>query len=401
MLCDPQAHYPCGTPYHETWRFVDSSKLSDLERCERHFFYRYVVGLIRDYESRHTAWGGAFHVALEVLGIINKDLILPGVDIFHDYQRLLSLDTPIDRASLILLYEYAEAGHVIPLEAFTKAMETLTETIPAERWEEMEEEWYPKTPGRLATAILHYIHNHAKDSALYRPYNWEGNSMEVKMSFDFPLGDDGVLYKGRFDKLIQDKTTNRVLAREHKTGIVWNTWAEQWQFSLQIGAYNTMLRFFLGQGSDSFTTVQVDGTLLRKYKVNTKADSRNPFRHLQYLRVNERRNFDQCMLWWAQVETRLSQLQSYFEALSEAKEGDPMLMTFPMKTGNCHNTFGRRCTYADLCSCSANPLSLLADGTPHGFTRKFWDPDNEGTGVQVSVDSSGQRHLVEEGCGNG
>jgi hypothetical protein len=85
---------------------------------------------------------------------------------------------------------------------------------------------------------------------------------------------------------------------------------------------------------------------------------------------------DQMNNWLWTVNDIYDDIEREFDRLSNCREYDTVMMSFPMNTNSCTKYFG--CMFHDYCLSWQNPLQRASE-PPLGFRQEFWDPRNMDT----------------------
>lgn len=187
---------------------IDSSMRGTFAACEKKFYWNYLRHLHRAEESPDLKAGGAFARGLEVARKAFWGDKLPA-------------DEALSIGLRALLEEFGDYeppyGH-------------------------------PKTPDRMAEALVEYFHHYGWSTDLIQPFMHEGKP-SVEFTFALPLDiahpqtGEPILYAGRFDMLgerdgilyvVDEKTTKQLGA----------TWPKQWTMRSQLTGYCWAARTF-------------------------------------------------------------------------------------------------------------------------------------------------------------
>ena len=367
-----KSSYPI--PYHPTWDWMDSSKLKCYSTCERMFFYKYVCGYDSRTKSRHLVIGDAWHKMMEIIGLTNT------VENFDDVLIALSKN---QWTSVNIM----EAAHQTCMEhptlrrAVEAAFDICYTEIADTTWAMYADTWAPKIPGRLPLALITYIMlNREHDSAYEMILSPNGTPMmEVGCQFVFE-GTSGItmLMKARWDKVVRNKITNTIMVREHKTSGNLNNFSQEWELAIQPSTYAAAMRMFFPIGEQQDAIVEMDGLSFAKTKLDVKKDAVDPFRHNNAMRCQVRKAMKGFRIWYGEVDSRIEALFRDYTLLDEAKETDPVLWAFPMRTNSCHNQYGTPCPFVTYCQAYANPLEhIRSEQMLENFTIRFWNPDEQ------------------------
>jgi hypothetical protein len=310
-------------PPHKTWEIHDASKLQTFMGCPREYFYRYVLGWEPEGSNVHLVFGSAWHLAMETL-------LLEGYTaeaVAHGYDQFME--------------EYRKT--------FTEG-DDMTNGV--------------KTPANALRGLTNYVKH------------WRGldkfEVLETEVAGIVPVRSDANLHF-RIDAIVRDigpgPRGGKVFILEHKTGSQDSRqWRDQWSLSMQVGLYTHVLYSSgLVDPKEIFGAV-VNGAIIRK---NDEA----------FVRVPVRKTADHMRTWLWNVKHWYDMIQWNFAELEQCTPDEPVMMAFPMNTGNCTKYFG--CAYHDFCTAWANPLKRC-EATPMGYQTRWWNPaDNDSTAKKV------------------
>lgn len=298
----------------ELWGIVDSTKLQSFCSCPRQFFYEYVLGWRPEASSNHLIFGQAWHEALEHLYRTSFKEVAPAFELF--------------------------------LEVYRKEFPETTDG------------WFKgKSPQNAMLALVEYAQMYASDLYDFQVLDSEvGGLVSIQDSEGNPSKVREMAVK--LDLIVQKEDT--IFALEHKTGSqCGESWARQWKLSIQIGAYlHALLSAYPDQNVEN-TSVVVNGTFF--YTKERK-----------FLRVPCLRSSAAMLDWLSTVNTLYSRIEDNFYLLSTQSDKDTVLEAFPKHPTACNNYAG--CKYHDLCVCVQNPLRLVGDEPPIGYTLFWWNP---------------------------
>lgn len=297
-------------PYHPTWEIKDSSKIQDFLRCERMYFYEFMLGWKSTIPNNHLVYGEAWHRAMEHL----------------------------------LLEGYSDKA---VQEAYNEKFLPYYRSIFAQDTDEL---CSPKTPANALKALAEYTTWYAED-----PLKYEVLFTEV--SGTVPIDDKRVL-DFRIDSILRERESGLYLSFEHKTkkSSFTQRWYEQWELSVQIGTYTHAL--YCLYPMEKVKGVMVNGVGFLKTK-------------LDHIRLPQWRNPRQMQVWLWNTLEHVNLIEAEMERLSECKDSDEVMMAFPIRSISCGNFFG--CPYLDFCTTWSNPLRKC-EKPPMGFEINFWNP---------------------------
>ena len=93
--------------------------------------------------------------------------------------------------------------------------------------------------------------------------------------------------------------------------------------------------------------------------------------HISFQRVPAWKTSDQMNVGlWNTVNT-VYDVDRDMDRLSDCREGDAVMMCFPLNPGSCTKYWG--CQYHDYCISWPNPLQRCEE-PPLGFKIEYWDP---------------------------
>lgn len=297
----------------EIWNVVDSTKLQSFCSCPRQFFYEYVLGWRPDVFSNHLIFGQAWHEALEHLYKTSFKEVAPAFELF--------------------------------LEVYRKELPETTDS------------WVKgKSPHSAMLALVEYAQTYASD--LY-----EFHVLDTEVSGLVSIDDASPSPKGRELAVKLDLIAQKgdsIFALEHKTGSqCGESWKRQWSLSIQVGAYLHALMASYPDQDVRNTSVLVNGTFFY-------------LKERKFLRVPCMRSNEAMIDWLDTVNYLYSRIEDEFYVLSSQSDKDTTLRAFPKHPTACNNYAG--CKYHNLCVCVQNPLRLVDDTPPTGFTQFWWNP---------------------------
>jgi len=323
MNLSDATNYPI--PYHPTWGIIDATKVKCFMECPRKYFFEYTLGWRNAGANIHLIFGSAWHEALA-----------------HLYM------TDFSPANVKTAYY----DHFLPY--FRQYISAKDDEI-----------YTPKTPRRAYLALAYYATMRKTWAADYEVVYHNGEPM-VEIGGTVNISNDHEL-SFKMDTIV--KSSHGYASLEHKTGSsTWN-WTLQWYLSMQIGTYHHVLNCLYPP--EDVRGVVVDGTFFKKTKDDLKKDTKDPFRHFDFLDVpiylgpNAMNQWLNNAIWW------LDLIQYNYDALACCSDSTGTMQAFPMNTTGCTNWFG--CSYHDMCRAWSNPLQHV-EQPPIGFEIDFWDP---------------------------
>lgn len=310
-------------PNHPSWEIVDSSKMDDYETCHRRFFYAHVLGWRLDIPNHDLYFGECWHIARE-------------------YQ-------------LIHGYEQIEGAFNAFLTHYRKQFPPQTDVNHR-----------PKTPEAVNQALVNFgvtYFNDLDENELLR--NPQTNEPFTEISGTVPIDERRVLYF-RMDSLLQRKSDGMIFSWDHKTTkgnyITYPSWDQQFYLSIQNGTYTHCMYCI-------FDPSQVLG--VEFCGVGFTYLKRNQEYRSELKRVPAFKTPEQMNVWLWTVIDLYNDIERDFDRLSHCKEGDEVMMAFPINPGGC--TKYRGCEFHDFCMLWDNPLRHCQE-PPMGFRQEYWDP---------------------------
>lgn len=332
---NPDLSYP--VPVNPNWGIQDSSKVKNCMSCWRGYFFEHVLGWRIDRPNIHLIFGSAWHEAMAILHRegFNKTTVQKA---FHEgflpyYRRFID--------------------------------------------QEDDEIYTPKTPARAYLALCAYVIKKQETEQEYELVYHNGEPM-IEIGGSVSLSETRDVHF-RLDTIL--KSSRGYISREHKTGSSTWGWELQWFLSTQIGTYSHVLYCLYPE--EEVAGVVVDGTFFKKTKDDVKKDSKDPFRHFDFMSVpvyKSPSNMNQWLnttLWW------LDMIEWNFNMLSKCRDSDEVMHAFPQNPESCNNYFG--CNYHSLCMAWANPLRHV-DRVPIGYRTEFWNPTEEPVKVELHLE---------------
>ena len=300
---------PYPIPYHKEWDIIDSSKLNDFILCQRMYFYRHLLGWRAESTRNDLKFGEAIHKAQEHLLRYGYDQIAPAYDAFLECYR----------------------------EEFPESTDELFAT---------------KTPARALLALIAYTKYYPHDLDEYEV-------LHTEISGTVPISNKNILHF-RMDDILRERSTNRYGSFEHKTkgGGIYDSYANQWPMSVQVGAYHHALYCLYGEDDVFGVKINTMGFLKTKFDFR-----RFPFKLSK----------KQMQVWMNMVGYYFDQLEAEMKILADERPSDSTLLAFQPCPSSCDKWFG--CPYLDFCTCWPNPLQRC-DEVPMGYVEEFWNPMN-------------------------
>lgn len=327
---------------HPTWHIYDSSKIDEFIRCNRMFFFRYVLGWDLETPAQDLHFGEAWHRARE-----------------HQ---------------LINGYDDIEG-------AYSAFLTCYREKFPPEQ-----DEWYsPKTPTAVLNALMKFADERRSDLVENEVVILDGKKM-TEISGRVPISNNRFLHY-RMDSIMRNLESGKIFSWDHKTTtegyINGPKWADQFFLSIQNGTYTHCLYCM-------FPIEQVLGvefcgtgfTYLKRGSANRPAGY-----HVTLRRVPAYKTPDQMNAWLWTANNYVDDIEREMDRLTHCKESDPVMMSFPMNPTSC--TDFRGCPYHDFCLSWQNPLQRCYE-PPLGFTERFWNPEDMTTTNKKNLEWRGR-----------
>lgn len=323
---------------HPTWAITDSSKLQAYMKCERRFFYEYVLGWRPEGTNHDTQFGTHFHKAMEVI-----------------------------------LKRFHENGKYT-MEAVNEAFNVFEELYRRDFPQVTDEIYEPKNPQYAHIALAEYSAMYARDSFEVIANEINGKSL-IGQNLD---GSDRYITY-RIDSVIRDE--RGIWGLEHKTTkYLSNSWKAQWNTSVQLGTYTHGLYC-------NFPREEVRGMIVNVFNFKKIPKRKPAVERLtihDYDRIFIEKTEAQMETWLHTLNKRMDQLEMDYNELVEANADESnVLQAFTMKPTACTD-FNKRCPYMDFCTAWQNPLQHihvndLGIAEPEfGFVSHWWDPSAQG-----------------------
>lgn len=310
-----------------TWTVLDSSKISDSNKCWRYFFLRHILGFDSKSPKQDLVFGEAIHRGMEaILEWKRKNEGMPYP--LHPH-----------------LGEYA---YVLFEEVYRKSFDPDTDDI-----------YEPKSPLRAQAMFPAYLSF------------WREADINLKVHFTevcgtVPVSSDGDVLHFRIDGIIE--RDGKVGVMDHKTSKVNRaSWELQWQINVQIGTYLHALYCF-------YEPKDVSG-----FVVNGLFFHKNDF---AFIRPEIHKSPEMQMVWLNSVQDFLFNFERHMETFrTEDSPSHPYMKAFPLTPGayfTCPS-----CPFFSFCASRANPLACM-QALEQTYNREFWDPrDLEKTAKKV------------------
>lgn len=305
-------------PEHKTHSILDSSKLDTFERCNRKFFFQYVLGWVVDLPAHDLEFGNCWHKAREF-------------QLLNGYEKFFQA------------YEVFEKEY--------------RKSFP----EETDELYTPKDPIAVLTALEKFADERMSDLEL-------NEVLLTETSGKVPIGENKFLHY-RMDSVLRRKEDDKIFSWDHKSRkkTFNRQWAEAFQLSIQNGTYTHCM--YCMYPIEMVLGVEFCGTAF-DYLVRGSKDRPAGY-NISFLRVPAFKPPEQMNAWLWTVNYLYDKVMQEMDALSHCTDSDPVLMAFPMNDSSCTEYWG--CPYHDFCISWQNPLRRI-DQVPLGFRQEYWDP---------------------------
>lgn len=324
-----------------TWDIKDSSKLDAFQRCARYYFFRYILGWSPDIPSHDLYFGEAWHRAMEVMLLLGYNAVAEAYEAFeaHLRQFIAQEDDAIFR---------------------------------------------PKEPAAVLNALLKLSAEYSQDLVENEVVELDGEKM-TEIAGTVPVDESRVLHY-RLDDIMRHIETGKIFSWDFKTTsekyIVGRMWADQFNLSIQNGTYTHCL-FCLFPIEDvlGLEFYGVGFTYLKRGSAN-----RGQGHHCTFRKVPAYKTPEQMNSWLWTVNNLLDLVDREMDRLSNCREDDSVLMSFPMNGRSC--TDYRGCEYLDYCLAWQNPLQQC-HVPPLGFKIEHWDPSAREASVKKNLTMGG------------
>lgn len=263
-------------PASDTWKIVDSTKLTTFMECPRSYFYEYVLGWRSIYPNLHLEFGTAWHLAME-----------------HLLQKGYSPES-IKDAYKLLEDHYRQFFSV-----------------------EMDASNAPKNPSNAFMALVEYVNywkvEDTNDKVLY-----------TEIAGVASIAKDRLIHF-RMDSILDQ--AKGITSREHKTASqLSRQWRDQWSLAIQVGTYLHVLYCLFPP--ETVWGVEINGTIFNKTKTQFERVPcrRQPSMMEVWLAT--------VNYWVDNVEREMEFL------FNECTEEDTVLRAFPQNPTSCTKYFG-------------------------------------------------------------
>lgn len=303
---------------HSSWSLLDPSKLSDMQRCPRYFFYRHILGWEYDRPNLDLVFGEAWHLAKES----------------------------------ILLYGLSDDSLTLANGLFTqKYRESFPEANDLDN--------YPKNPGGAAESLQTYRSTY-RDCMNFHLVDLNGAPATERYG-TVPIGEGRVLHF-RIDA-IGEVENSAIAFLDHKTtGRDSAAYQAAYTLTMQMLTYLHAINcLFEGRVYGGI----VDLSIFRK--PDKKGNS-----NMSHMRIPIRKTIEAMSEWLYIANSWYDQVESNIEDMLKCKPEDRIMSAWARNERGC-TAYNRRCRYYDFCISWSNPLAKCSS-PPEGFIEEHWDP---------------------------
>ena len=305
-------------PEHPTHSILDSSKLDTYYDCPRKFFYEYILGWRVNRPNHDLYFGNAWHVAREY-------------QLIHGYEDIKG--------------------------AYTAFIEFYRKEFP----QETDDMYRPKDPSGVGYALLKYAKERQSDLV-------DNELLYTEISGTVPIDQEGRILHYRMDSILRRRSDGKIFSLDHKSAKRFSRqWSEKFFLSVQTGTYTHCL--YCMYPIDEVVGIEYDGTCFEYLKRGSA--QREQGYHISFLQVPAWKTADQMGVWLWNTLNTVYDVEREMDRLSHCKEGDEVMMCFPLNPGSCSKYWG--CTYHDFCMSWPNPLQRC-DEPPLGYKIEYWNP---------------------------
>lgn len=300
---------------------IDSSKLKDLMRCQRYYFFRHICGYRLDSQNHALHFGTSVHASMEhvLLNGINKTSIKEAIDIFNSIYR----------------------QHFPP---------------------ETDNDYKGKNPHNFVNMLIAYATKYKDDNI---------KVLHTEVGGEVPITDERSL-TFRIDAILE--RDGKKFIRDFKTsspGFSW--WDKQFRLSTQVGTYLHVAHCLYDVSE--IGGFEIDGLLFQAPLKNGEIKN-------QLVRLTEVKSPAEMNAWLVRTLWWVHELEREFEALTEDKVENDSMLSFPQNESGCVK-YNRMCEFWSICSNYPNPLQIKR--TPPDFHVSFWNPTEEDSNREVKT----------------
>jgi len=319
-------------PTNDIVRYFDNTRVSTAKNCLRQYYLRHKRDWVRDGKAAALSFGSCWHESMDVVyGLAHTD----------------KTDAEVHLAAVARFNEkWVEEGYT--------------------PWEEMspeeEDRLAPRTPGIAAEMLFNYI---AKRRPMIRQYE----IVAIEPPFAVPIFPDNpnIFYIGRFDKVLRETSTGKIILVEHKTTTSYKKdgpfradWMDSWSPNSQIDGYLYASNMIY---DNMVKEIWIDAALVHKSV------------HDGFKLIPINRGFEMMDAWLYETRFWINLIISQEEELEKirrmSEDIKPSFMpVFPKNTGACSNWAG--CSLRDICKMLPNPEAEVEP--PMGYKEEHWSP---------------------------
>ena len=298
---------------HPTWDIKDSSKLDTWLDCPRQYFFTYMMGWRIAQPAHDLYFGECWHRARE------HQLLHGYADIAGAYSSFIT--------------------------HYRKVFDPESDNI-----------YRPKDPVAVMLALQKFADERRSDLE-------DNELLFTEISGTVPIDTKGRVLHYRMDSVLRRKSDDKIFSFDHKSAKSFpRQWSEKFFLSIQNGTYTHCL--YCLYPIDQVIGIEFCGT---KFSYAKRKDEYS----IEFQRVPAWKTPDQMNVWLWSVIDMLDNIERETDRLMDCKEGDAVMMSFPMNTNSCTKYYG--CAFHDYCMCWSNPLRYC-DEPPLGFKIEYWDP---------------------------
>lgn len=297
---------------HPSWSLLDPSKLGDMQRCPRYYFYRHILGWEYDRPNLDLVFGEAWHLAKES----------------------------------ILLFGLSDDSLKLALGLFTQRYR---ESFP----EVNDIDNYPKNLGGAAEALERYREVY-KDCMNFHLIELNGTPATERYGI-VPIGENRVLHF-RIDA-IGEVENGAIAFMDHKTtGMDSPTYQAVYHLSMQMLTYLHVINcLFEGRVYGGIVDLSI-------FKKTDKV----------HIRIPIRKTLEAMSEWLYVANSWYDQVEMNLEVMLRCKPEDRIMSAWARNERGC-TAYNRKCRYYDFCLVWQNPLARC-ERPPEGFIEEHWDP---------------------------
>lgn len=333
--------------------YYDNTRISTYRECNRKFYLRHILDLVRDGERVDLVFGQCWHEAMNVVwrvisdGGKHEDALKMGMAAFISHWVEKEFPPPTSANYQILTDKWPTKNPYV-------AMEMLDNYI------------------KQRSAFIKECTN----VEVERPY-----AVPLGMTVDVPVTQEGdmpgriwrsnekgvtaympeeVFYIGRLDKVVTHRQYGRLIIEHKTTG--W--YAKEGGFRtdyLESFSPNSQVDGYLFAGNSLYEGgvkgVWVDAALTHK-TVHDK---------FKFIPID--RQFTALDAWLTETKIYVRRIVGEINELEKDGNDVGAFPVFPKNTSSCHTYSG--CSYRDVCKYIPNPREL---GIPSGFRVEKWEP---------------------------